>query len=233
MDALPPCPTAKPRTSSRSGCASWRGWKRSRSSRSSSTLREEAGKKLDEILGSPATLRRLMIKEIEADAKIFGDDRRTLIQPEKKAVLEVQRGRRAGHGRCQHQGLGKRVRDRAGNGATAGCAVLHLQGRRHACTAPSSAARSTRCWPSATRVASIRCAVSMLPGARGDGQPVTTLARSRVRHPACRITSPGRRRPRLLLSQLRRLRIPGVGREHGVAAEGRQGLCQPAATAKP
>jgi topoisomerase-4 subunit A len=49
-------------------------------------LREEQGR-LEEILGSPAALRRLMIKEIEADAKQFADPRRTLIQAEKKPVL--------------------------------------------------------------------------------------------------------------------------------------------------
>ncbi|NBS48084.1 MAG: DNA topoisomerase IV subunit A, partial [Betaproteobacteria bacterium] len=38
-------------------------------------LREEKDK-LDEILGSPAALRRLMVKEIEADAKQFADARR-------------------------------------------------------------------------------------------------------------------------------------------------------------
>ncbi len=52
-------------------------------------LREEQ-KKLEEILGSPASLRRLMVREIEADAKQFGDARRTLIQAEKRAVVEVR-----------------------------------------------------------------------------------------------------------------------------------------------
>ena len=52
-------------------------------------LREQQGS-LEDILGSPATLRRLMIKEIEADAKQFADERRTLIQAEKKAVAEVR-----------------------------------------------------------------------------------------------------------------------------------------------
>ncbi|MEO7127902.1 MAG: DNA topoisomerase IV subunit A, partial [Rhodoferax sp.] len=42
-------------------------------------LRQEQGK-LEEILGSPAALRRLMVKEIEQDAKTFADPRRTLIQ---------------------------------------------------------------------------------------------------------------------------------------------------------
>src|SRR5687767_6997374 len=52
-------------------------------------LREEQ-KKLEDILASPAALRRLLVKEIEADAKSFEDPRRTLIQAEKRAVAEVK-----------------------------------------------------------------------------------------------------------------------------------------------
>src|SRR5438876_6823255 len=51
--------------------------------------REEQGK-LEDILGSPAALKRTVVKEIEADAKQFGDERRTLIQAEKRAVAEVK-----------------------------------------------------------------------------------------------------------------------------------------------
>jgi topoisomerase-4 subunit A len=52
-------------------------------------LRTEQGK-LEDILASPTALRRTVIKEIEADAKAHGDERRTLIQEEKKAVVEVK-----------------------------------------------------------------------------------------------------------------------------------------------
>jgi topoisomerase-4 subunit A len=52
-------------------------------------LRNEQGK-LEDILNSPATLKRTIVKEIEADAKQHGDDRRTLIQAEKKAVAEIK-----------------------------------------------------------------------------------------------------------------------------------------------
>lgn len=52
-------------------------------------LRDEQGK-LDDILKSPAVLKRTVIKEIEADAKQHGDARRTLIQEEKKAVAEIR-----------------------------------------------------------------------------------------------------------------------------------------------
>ena len=52
-------------------------------------LREDQ-KKLEEILGSPAALRRLMVREIEQDTKTFGDDRRTLLPPDKRPVVEVK-----------------------------------------------------------------------------------------------------------------------------------------------
>ena len=52
-------------------------------------LREEQAK-LEEILGNPAVLKRLLIREIEADTKAHGDDRRTLIQAEKRAVAEIR-----------------------------------------------------------------------------------------------------------------------------------------------
>ena len=52
-------------------------------------LREQQGK-LEEILASPAALKRVLVREIEADAKTHGDARRTLIQEEKKAVAEIR-----------------------------------------------------------------------------------------------------------------------------------------------
>ena len=52
-------------------------------------LRAE-GAKLGEILASPAALKRTVIREIEADAKACGDERRTLIEAQKRAVAEVR-----------------------------------------------------------------------------------------------------------------------------------------------
>ncbi|WP_028104508.1 DNA topoisomerase IV subunit A [Pseudoduganella violaceinigra] len=43
---------------------------------------------LQDILDNPSTLRRLVIKEIDADAKSYGDARRTLIEEAQKAVVE-------------------------------------------------------------------------------------------------------------------------------------------------
>jgi len=53
------------------------------------TLRSER-QKLEEILGSPAALRRAVIREIEADAKAHGDNRRTLVEQASRAVAEVK-----------------------------------------------------------------------------------------------------------------------------------------------
>ena len=131
-------------------------------------LREEQGR-LEEILGNPAALKRLMVKEIEADAKQFADPRRTLIQAEKKAVFEVRivdepvtvvissKGwlrARTGHG---HDAAGFAFK--AGDG---------LYGNFECRTVDSLLA-----FGSNGRVYSIP--VSALPGARGDGQPITTL----------------------------------------------------------
>src|SRR5690606_41881302 len=46
--------------------------------------------KLEEILASPAALKRTVVREIEADAKAHGDARRTLVQEEKKVVAELR-----------------------------------------------------------------------------------------------------------------------------------------------
>jgi topoisomerase-4 subunit A len=136
------------------------------------SLREEQGR-LEEILGNPAALKRLMVKEIEADAKQFADPRRTLIQAEKKAVLEVKvldepvtvvvssKGwlrARTGHG---HDAASFAFKEGDGLYGTFECRSVDTL------LVFGSAAKGTG------RVYSV--AVSLLPGARGDGQPVTTL----------------------------------------------------------
>jgi topoisomerase-4 subunit A len=50
-------------------------------------LRDERSK-LQDILDNPSTMKRTIIREIEADAKQFGDARRTLIEEAQKAVAE-------------------------------------------------------------------------------------------------------------------------------------------------
>ena len=53
------------------------------------TLREDQAR-LQEILGSPAALKRTLIREIETDARNHGDERRTLIQAERRTLVEIK-----------------------------------------------------------------------------------------------------------------------------------------------
>jgi len=131
-------------------------------------LRTEQGK-LEEILGSPAALRRLMVKEIEADAKVFADPRRTLIQAEKKAVLEVKVVDEPVTVVVSQKGW---VRARTGHGHEA-AAFAFKAGDGLYGTFECRSVDTLLVFGSNGRVYSV--AVSLLPGGRGDGQPVTTL----------------------------------------------------------
>ena len=130
-------------------------------------------KKLEDILASPAALKRTVVKEIEADAKTHGDERRTLIQAEKRAVAEVRivdepvtvvvslKGwvrAQKGHG---HDAAGFAFKSGDGLYGTFECRTvdtLLVFGSNQGGTG---------------RVYTV--AVSALPGARGDGAPITTL----------------------------------------------------------
>ncbi|HLT98589.1 MAG TPA: DNA topoisomerase IV subunit A [Burkholderiaceae bacterium] len=129
----------------------------------------EEQKKLQELLDSPTAFKRLMIKEIEADAKTFGDDRRTLIETAEKAVLETkvveepvtviisQKGwlrARQGHGHDATQFSFK-----AGDALYDAIECLST----HELVAFSNTGRA------------YTVAVANLPSARGDGQPVTSM----------------------------------------------------------
>ena len=131
-------------------------------------LRDEQ-KKLEEILGSPAALRRLMVKEIEADAKTFADARRTLIQAEKKAVAEVKIVDEPVTVVVSDKGW---VRARTGHGHDA-TGFAFKAGDTLYGTFECRSVDTLLAFGSNGRVYSV--AVSLLPGGRGDGQPVTTL----------------------------------------------------------
>jgi topoisomerase-4 subunit A len=131
-------------------------------------LREEQ-KKLDEILGSPASLRRLMVREIEADAKLFGDARRTLIQAEKRAVVEVRVVDEPVTVVVSDKGW---VRARTGHGHDPASFAFKSGDGLHG-TFECRSVDTLLAFGNRGRVYSVP--VSMLPGARGDGQPVTTL----------------------------------------------------------
>ena len=131
-------------------------------------LRAEQAR-LEDILGSPASLRRLMVKEIEADAKNFGDERRTLIQHEKRVVAEVRVVDEPVTVVISEKGW---VRARTGHGHEPGSFAFKagdgLYGTFECRTVDQLIA-----FGSNGRVYSVP--VASLPGARGDGQPVQTL----------------------------------------------------------
>jgi topoisomerase-4 subunit A len=131
-------------------------------------LREEQ-KKLEEILGSPAALRRLMVKEIETDAKQFADARRTLIQAEKKAVAEIKVVDEPVTVVLSQKGW---VRARQGHGHEAASFAFKAGDGLYA-TFECRTTDTLLAFGSNGRVYTVP--VSALPGARGDGQPVTTL----------------------------------------------------------
>ncbi|RYF48992.1 MAG: DNA topoisomerase IV subunit A, partial [Comamonadaceae bacterium] len=143
------------------------------------TQREERIK-LADLLENPASLKRAMIKELEADAKQYGDDRRTLIETAERAVMETrvldepvtvivsQKGwlrARQAHGHDASQFTFKQGDDLYGAFECRTTDVLiALADSGRAYTVP----------------------VSALPSARGDGQPVTSMVElepgSRITH---------------------------------------------------
>ena len=136
------------------------------------SLREEAGR-LEEVLGSPAALRRLLIREIEADAKAHGDERRTLIQADKRVVAEVRVVDEPVTVVVSLKGWVRAMKgheiDPGSLGFKPGDALYGVFPCRSIDTLLvfGSAAKGSG------RVYSV--AVSALPGGRGDGAPVTSL----------------------------------------------------------
>lgn len=138
-------------------------------------LREDQ-KKLEEILGSPAALRRLMIKEIEQDAKTFEDARRTLIQAEKRAVAEV---------RVVDEPVTVIVSQKGWVRAQKGWAADRTAPPEYSFKSGDALYEAFECRTVDTLLVfgtakdkSVRVytvPVASLPGGRGDGQPVTTL----------------------------------------------------------
>jgi len=131
-------------------------------------LREEQGK-LEEILKSAAVLKRTVIKEIEADAKTHGDERRTLIQAEKRAVAEIRIVDEPVTVVVSLKGWLRSMKGHEVDPATlafkAGDGLYGTFGCRSVDT--------LLVFGNNGRVYSV--AVSGLPGGRGDGQPITSL----------------------------------------------------------
>ncbi|RYF63616.1 MAG: DNA topoisomerase IV subunit A, partial [Comamonadaceae bacterium] len=141
-------------------------------------LKEEQ-KKLEDILGSPAALRRLLVKEIEADAKTFEDPRRTLIQAEKRAVAEVRVIDEAVTVIVSQKGWVRTQKGWANDKAT-GAAPAEYSFKSgdtlyqaFECRTVDTLLVFGTARDKVVRVYTVP--VASLPGGRGDGQPVTTL----------------------------------------------------------
>lgn len=131
-------------------------------------LREDQTK-LQDILDNPSTLKRTVIREIDADAKQHGDARRTLIQAEKRAVAEVRVVDEPVTVVVSAKGW---VRARQGHGHDA-AAFAFKAGDALYGTFECRTVETLLVFGSNGRVYSVP--VASLPGARGDGQPITTL----------------------------------------------------------
>ena len=131
-------------------------------------LREEQ-LRLEEVLGSPAALRRLMIREIEQDARQFADARRTRIQEEKKTVAEVRVLDEPVTVVVSAKGW---ARARQGHGHDTATFAFKSGDALYA-TFECRTVDTLLAFGSNGRVYSVP--VSALPGGRGDGQPITTL----------------------------------------------------------
>ena len=131
-------------------------------------LRAEKGR-LEDILGSPAALRRAVIREIEADAKHYGDERRTLVQEERRAVAEIRIVDEPVTVVASLKGW-----VRALKGHEVDTAALQFK--------PGDALYGTFACRSVDTLVVLgsngraySVAAASLPGGRGDGQPITTL----------------------------------------------------------
>jgi topoisomerase-4 subunit A len=131
-------------------------------------LRIEQGK-LQDIIDNPTSLKRTVTREIEADAKQYGDERRTLIQHERRTVAEL---------RVQDEPVTVIVSLKGWVRALKGHEVeaSSLQFKAGDALYGTFACRTVDAlivFGSNGRVYST--AVSGLPGGRGDGVPITSL----------------------------------------------------------
>jgi len=125
--------------------------------------------KLRELLDSPTALKRLIIKEIEADAKQYGDDRRTLIETAQRAVLETRVVDEPVTVIVSQKGW---LRSRLGHGHDAAQFSFKVGDALYS----AIECRSTDNLIALSNTGRVyTVAVSSLPSARGDGQPATSM----------------------------------------------------------
>ena len=131
-------------------------------------LREQQGK-LEDILGSPTALKRTVAREIEADAKAHGDERRTLVQEERRALAEVKVVDEPVTVVASAKGWVRALKGHEVDAATLAFKAGDTLYGAFACRSIDT----LLVFGSNGRVYSV--AVSALPGGRGDGVPVTSL----------------------------------------------------------
>jgi len=129
--------------------------------------KEKAG--LHDLLENPSSMKRMLIKEIEADAKQFGDARRTVIEEAAKASIEQKVIDEPVTVVISEKGW---VRARTGHGHENGQFTFKAGDSLYG-TFECRTVDQMLVFGSNGRVYSV--AVSALPGARGDGVPITTL----------------------------------------------------------
>lgn len=133
-----------------------------------SALREEKAT-LHDLLNNPSSMRRRVIREIEADQKKFGDARRTLIEEAKRAFVEQKIIDEPVTIIISEKGW---VRSRSGHGHN----LSQLNFKAGDALYGTFECRSTDhllAFGSTGRIYSV--AAHQLPNARGDGMPITTF----------------------------------------------------------
>jgi topoisomerase-4 subunit A len=124
---------------------------------------------LQDLLDQPASMKKLLVKEIESDAKQYGDARRTLIEEAERAVAEQKLIDEPVTVVISQKGW---VRSRQGYGHDAQQFSFKSGDALYAAF-ECRTVDTLLAFGSNGRVYSV--AVAQLPGARGDGVPVTTL----------------------------------------------------------
>lgn len=130
--------------------------------------REEQAR-LEEILGSTAALKKLLIKEIEADAKAHGDARRTVLEAAERTVAEVKIVDEPVTVVVSLKGWVRALKGHEIDVAT----LAFKAGDGLYGAFPCRSVETLAVLGSNGRAYSV--AISMLPGGRGDGAPITTL----------------------------------------------------------
>jgi topoisomerase-4 subunit A len=125
--------------------------------------------KLEDILANPSSMKRLVIREIEADAKQYGDDRRTLIEEAQKAVAEQRVVDEPVTVIVSEKGW---VRARTGIGHDP-AQFTFKAGDSLGYVFECRTVDTLLCIGDNGKAYSVP--VAALPGARGDGVPITTL----------------------------------------------------------